>query len=82
MYPWGTDFSYGKGSGSVYAVASFYDSGAVYPDAAVVRCALGQVESDAKLADFGAHGWTAKDARELRRIASGLRYWLARDYPA
>ena len=83
MYPWGAD----SGSGlPAYAVASFYGHdgprgpGKPYPDKTYVERAIAQVEKDAVAADHGAFGWTKKDAKDLRRIASGLRYYLARDY--
>jgi hypothetical protein len=80
MSPWGSDFSYGVGSGSVGAVASYYYEDHVYPDRKVVEHALAEVEKDEPLAMAGAHGWTKKDAADLRKIAGGLRHYLRTDY--
>jgi len=79
MYPWGS-MGYGAPSGAVYAVASYYDDGKVYPDRAVVERAIRAIEDDIPKAEFGAHGWTKADAKDLRRIADGLRYYLYLDY--
>jgi hypothetical protein len=51
-----------------------------YPERRWVERALAQVEADAPKAEHGAHGWTKSDARDLRRIAAGLRYYLHHDY--
>lgn len=80
MFPWGSDFSYGQGSGAIGAVASYYSSDKKYPDRKWVERALEQVEADAPRAEHGAHGWTKADAKTLRRIAQGLRYYLVLDY--
>ena len=80
MSPWGGDSAYGAGIGAVGAVGSFYYGGHVYPKKEFVERAIVAVEADIQLAEQGLHGWTKKDAKDLRRIASGLRYWLARDY--
>jgi len=80
MSSWGGDFSYGRGTGAVGAVASFYHSDKPYPDKGIVREALQEVERLEPLAMHGAHGWTPKDARELRNIAGGLKYYLKADY--
>lgn len=82
MYPWGSDFSYGHGSGSLGAVASYYDSGKVYPDEAIVESALRQVEKDLPLAEHGLHGWGPKEVKELHRISRSLKYFLKTDYPS
>lgn len=77
MSPWGGD----SGSGlPVYAVGSYYYGGHVYPDRMMVERAITTIEGDIPRAEAGAHGWTKKDAAELRRIASGLRYYLRHDY--
>jgi hypothetical protein len=80
MSPWGGDFAYGEGIGSVGAVASFYSSGKPYPQREYVEKAIRAIEADIPQAQRGMHGWTTKDARELRTIAAGLRYYLAKDY--
>jgi hypothetical protein len=80
MGPWGSDMSYGVGSGSVGAVGSYYSVDKVYPDRKYVEQALAEVEKDEPLAMAGAHGWTKKDAAELRKIAGGLRHYLRTDY--
>ena len=80
MAPWGSDFSYGEGSGSVGAVSSFYISDEVYPDRTVVERAVRAIEEDIPMAERGEHGWTKRDAGQLRSIASGLRYFLRTDY--
>ena len=80
MGPWGSDFSYGVGSGSISAVGSYYSVDKVYPDRKYVEQALAEVEKDEPLAKAGAHGWTKKDAAELRKIAGGLRHYLRTDY--
>ncbi len=82
MSPWGSDFSYGVGSGSIGAVGSYYSSGDPYPDKTYVEHAIAEAEKDIPLAEHGAHGWTKKDAKELRTIAAGLRYYLEHDYSA
>ena len=80
MSPWGSDMSYGRGSGSIGAVGSFYWSDKKYPDKKYVEYAIEEAERCIPLARAGAHGWTKKDARDLERIAGGLRYWLRKDY--
>jgi hypothetical protein len=80
MSPWGGDFAYGEGTGAVGAVSSYYYSGKKYPDRTLVERALKAVEADAPKAEHGAHGWTKSDAKDLRTIASGLRYYLNLDY--
>lgn len=80
MFPWGSDFAYGQGSGAVGAVASYYYDDKKYPDRGWVARALEQIEADIPRAEHGAHGWTRSDAKDLRRIAQGLRYYLAHDY--
>lgn len=80
MSKWGSDFSYGKGPGSIGAVSSYYVSDMVYPNRTIVERALAEVEKDIPLAEHGAHGWTRRDAGELRTIAKGLRYFLHHDY--
>jgi hypothetical protein len=80
MGPWGSDFSYGEGSGAVGAVASYYYSGKKYPDRKWVDRALKAIEADIPKAARGEHGWTKSDANSLRRIAQGLRYYLVHDY--
>ena len=80
MFPWGSDFSYGQGSGAVGAVASYYVDGKKYPDRVWVDRAIKAIEADIPKAEHGAHGWTKTDAKDLRTIASGLRYYLVHDY--
>lgn len=84
MSPFGSDFSYGQGSGSIGAVASYYVNGKTYPDKTVVRRALAQVEDDLSKMDSAAFrevtGWGPREARELRNIAGGLKYALKHDY--
>lgn len=80
MSPWGSDFSYGQGSGAIGAVSSYYYSDKKYPDRGWVARALEAIEEDIPRAEHGAHGWTKKDARDLRKIAAGLRYYLHYDY--
>lgn len=82
MSPWGSDFSYGEGSGAVGAVSSYYYSGKKYPDRAWVEKAIKAIEADIPKAEHGAHGWTKSDAKDLRRIVQGLRYYLIHDYKA
>lgn len=78
MFPWGSD----SGSGlPMYAVASFFFNNHVYPDRNMLIRAIEEAERTIPRAQAGAHGWTAKDARDLKRIAGGLRYWLRKDYP-
>ncbi|HYX21865.1 MAG TPA: hypothetical protein VFA98_13545 [Thermoanaerobaculia bacterium] len=80
MSLWGSDFSYGKGSGSVGAVASYYSSGNVYPEREYVEYAIDEVKKNIPLAEQGKHGWTKKDAGELRVILRGLERFLETDY--
>ena len=80
MSPWGSDFSYGQGSGAVGAVASYYSSDKKYPDRTWVDRALAAIEGDIPKAQHGAHGWTPSDVKDLRKIAQGLRYYLVHDY--
>jgi hypothetical protein len=80
MGPWGSDFSYGQGSGAIGAVSSYYYSDKKYPDRKWVETALAAIEADIPKAEHGAHGWTKADANQLRRIAQGLRYYLNTDY--
>lgn len=80
MSPWGSDFSYGEGSGAVGAVSSYYYSNKKYPDRLWVERAIKAIETDIPKAEHGAHGWTKADAKDLRRIAQGLRYYLIHDY--
>ena len=80
MSLWGSDFSYGKGSGSVGAVASFYLDDKPYPDRQYVEYAIHEIEKDIPLAEEGKHGWTEKDARELRVILRGLEHFYETDY--
>jgi len=80
MSLWGSDFSYGEGSGAVGAVSSFYYDDKKYPERKWVERALQAIEADIPKAEHGAHGWTKADARELRTIAKGLRYYLHLDY--
>lgn len=77
MSPWGAD-----GDGGIAAVGSFYYGGHVYPDPKLVEGAIQQAERNIPKAERGEHGWTKKDAKELRTIAAGLRYYLEHDYPA
>ena len=80
MSPWGSDFSDGQGSGAVGAVSSYYYSDKKYPDRVWVERAIKAIEDDIPKAEHGAHGWTKADAKELRKIAAGLRYYLIHDY--
>ena len=80
MGPWGSDFSYGEGSGAVGAVSSYYYSDKKYPDRKWVERALQAIEADVPRAERSEAGWTKSDAKDLRRIASGLRYYLNLDY--
>jgi hypothetical protein len=80
MSLWGSDFSYGEGSGAVGAVSSFYYDDKKYPERKWVERALQAIEHDIPRAEHGAHGWTKADARQLRTIAQGLRYYLHLDY--
>jgi len=80
MSSWGGDFAYGEGTGSVGAVSSYYYSGKKYPDRTIVARALKAIEADVPKAEHGAHGWTKSDAKDLRTIAQGLRYYLHHDY--
>lgn len=80
MSPWGGDFAYGQGTGAIGAVSSYYYSGKKYPDRVWVERALAAIEADVPKAEHGAHGWTKSDAKDLRRIAEGLRYYLVHDY--
>ena len=82
MFPWGSDFSYGQGSGAIGAVASYYVDGTKYPDRKWVERALREVDENLPKAEEGAHGWTKADAKTLRTIAAGLRYYLVHDYKA
>jgi hypothetical protein len=82
MLPWGSDSSYGQGSGAIGAVASYYSDGKKYPDRKWVERALKQVNEDLPRAEEGAHGWTKADAKTLRTIAAGLRHYLVHDYKA
>ncbi len=82
MFPWGSDSSYGQGSGAIGAVASYYVDGKKYPDRKLVERALKQVDEDLPKAEEGAHSWTKADAKTLRTIAAGLRYYLVHDYKA
>lgn len=69
-----------SGSDPIYAVGSFYFSGQVYPKREIVERALSSIESIIPKAEAGAHGWTRRDAAELKTIARGLRYYLRHDY--
>jgi hypothetical protein len=80
MSPWGGDFAYGQGIGAIGAVSSYYYSGKVYPDRVWVERAIAAIEADVPKAEHGAHGWTKADAKNLRRILQGLRYYLHLDY--
>lgn len=80
MAAWGGDFAYGTGTGAIGAVSSYYYGGKKYPDRRWVEQALSAIEADVPRAERGEHGWTKADARDLRTIASGLRYYLVQDY--
>jgi hypothetical protein len=80
MAPWGGDAAYGAGTGAIGAVSSFYYSGKKYPDRKLVERSITAIEADIPRAEHGAHGWTKADAKNLRRIAQGLRYYLIHDY--
>jgi hypothetical protein len=80
-----------SGDDPIYAVSSYYGSNIPYPvsgfagphrdGVSVVRAALSRIESYIPQAERGEHGWTKRDAGELRTIARGLRYYLRHDYP-
>jgi hypothetical protein len=85
MSPWGGDFSYGRGTDAVRAVASFYSSNKVCPDKGFVKEAFAEIvrirdgiDSLSALASF--YGWTPKDVLQLRNITGGLKYYLKADY--
>jgi hypothetical protein len=80
MSPWGGDFAYGEGTGAIGAVSSYYYSDKKYPERTYVERALKAIEADIPKAEHGAHGWTKADAKTLRTIAQGLRYYLNLDY--
>ena len=80
LFPWGSDFSYGQGSGAIGAVASYYVDGKKYPQREWVERAVKQIETDIPRAERGEAGWTKSDVKELRKIAAGLRYYLRNDY--
>lgn len=80
MGPWGGDFAYGTGTGAIGAVSSYYYGGKKYPDRSWVEKALSAIEADVPKAERGEHGWTKADAKDLRTIAAGLRYYLVQDY--
>jgi hypothetical protein len=80
MSPWGGDFAYGAGTGAIGAVSSYYYSDKKYPDRAYVERAIAAIDADIPKAEHGAHGWTKSDAKDLRKIAQGLRYYLHLDY--
>jgi len=77
MYPWGGDSGTGL---PVYAVASYYGGGNVYPDRNMVERAIAITEANIPKANRGEHGWTKKDAVDLGTIARGLRHYLKTDY--
>ena len=79
MHPW-SGVGYGPDLTAIYGVASYYDSGKKYPDRAIVERAIKAIEADIPKAEHGAHGWTKADAKDLRTIAAGLRYYLLHDY--
>lgn len=62
----------------IYAVGSYYFSDMEYPKREVVEEARDSIESMIPRADAGAHGWTKKDAAELRRIKKYLDKVLAK----
>lgn len=80
MSHWGSDFSYGRGSGSIGAVSSFYFDGKAYPDRKYVEYAIDEVKKNIPLAEQGKHGWTKRDASELRVILRSLEHFLEADY--
>jgi hypothetical protein len=80
MSPWGGDFAYGRGTGAVGAVSSFYFSDKVYPDKGIVEEALAEANKLEPQARAGLNGWTKNDATQLRNIVGGLRYYLKNDY--
>lgn len=75
MSPWG-----GDGDRGIGPVGSYYYGGHVYPDKSLVENAMRDALRMEVLAKHGAHGWTPKDAKDLRRMAAGLRWFLERDY--
>ena len=81
MAPWGGDAAFGAGVGAVGAVGSFYASGKPYPERSRVVTALAEIKRTLSQAEKGMHGWTKRDASDLRAIEAGLRYYLVKDYP-
>ena len=79
MHPW-SSVGYGPAGTAIYAVASYFDSGKKYPDRTVVERAIAAIDADIPKAEHGAHGWTKADAKDLRTIAAGLRYYLIHDF--
>lgn len=77
MSPWGADSGPGL---PIYAVSSYYYVGKVYPDRNLVERAIAEIERDIPRAERGEAGWTKADAKDLRTIAAGLRYYLVHDY--
>lgn len=69
-----------SGSDPIYAVGSFYVSNKPYPNRDIVERALHEMNKTEPLARAGAHGWTKRDATELRNIVGGLRFYLKHDY--
>jgi hypothetical protein len=80
MSPWGANFTYGEGAGSIGAVSSYYISGEKYPNRSIVVRALKAIEADILSAEHGAYGWTKAYVKDLQTIAQGLRYYLHLDY--
>lgn len=61
-----------SGMDAVYAVGSYYASGKEYPDPKVVERARDQLARDLPKAEAGMHGWTKRDAAELRSLVRFL----------
>ena len=61
-----------SGMDAVYAVGSYYVSGKEYPDPEVIEEARDQLARDLPKAEAGMHGWTRRDAAELRSLVRFL----------
>jgi len=75
MSPWG-----GDGDRGIGPVGSYYYGGHVYPDKSLVENAMRDALRFIPMANEGVYGWTKKDAKDLKKMAAGLRYYLERDY--
>ena len=56
------------GTDGIYAVGSFWYTGQDYPDAKVVESARDALQRMLPKAEAGEHGWTKRDAAELRAL--------------